>query len=138
MKKTTSKLNPSFDYIDKLLTDWHDRGFKTPEQVQKFLADMKQKNKEVKQLEKQTGYQKPEKATSYQQYEQRTYDNLNFLYANKITDNLPKNEIELPNATNSLPNANEKVLPNAATPLSNSNEKVLFDATNPLPNSNLN
>lgn len=116
LKKTTSKLNPSFDYIDKLLTDWHDRGFKTPEQVQKFLADMKQKNKEVKQLEKQTGYQKPEKATSYQQYEQRTYDNLNFLYANKITDNLP----------------------DVASPLSNSNEKVLLDPTSQLPNSNLN
>lgn len=74
LKRTTSKSNPSFDYIDKLLSDWHDRGFKTCEQVQKFLADMKQKNANVKQLEKVTGYQK---------YEQRNYDNLNQLYANK-------------------------------------------------------
>lgn len=74
LKKTTSKVNPSFDYIDKLLTDWHDRGFKTPDQVQKFLSQMKQKTKDIKQLEKQTGYQK---------YDQRTYDNLNSLYANK-------------------------------------------------------
>ena len=74
MKRTTSKVNPSFDYIDKLLTDWHDRGFTTAEQVQKFLADIKQKNNNIKELEKKTGYQK---------YEQRSYDNLNHLYANK-------------------------------------------------------
>ncbi len=74
LKKTTSKVNPSFDYIDKLLTDWHDRKFKTPDQVQKFLSDMKQKNKDIKQLEKKTGYQK---------YDQRIYDNLDQLYANK-------------------------------------------------------
>ena len=74
LKRTTSKSNPSFDYIDKLLSDWHDRGFKTVEQVQKFLVHMKQKNANVKQLEKVTGYQK---------YDQRNYDNLNELYANK-------------------------------------------------------
>lgn len=74
LKRTTSKVNPSFDYIDKLITDWHDRGFKTAEQVNKFLVDIKQKNKDIKQLEKKTGYQT---------YEQRSYDNLNNLYANK-------------------------------------------------------
>ena len=74
LKRTTSKANPSFDYLDKLLSDWNERGLKTTEQVQKFLEEMKQKNKNVKQLEKSAGYQK---------YEQRTYDNLNELYANK-------------------------------------------------------
>lgn len=73
LKRTTSKANPSFDYLDKLLTDWHDRGFKTPDAVNNFLAEMKQKNKNVKSLEKSTGYDK---------YEQRTYDNLDNLYAN--------------------------------------------------------
>jgi len=74
LKRTTSKVNPSFDYIDKLLTDWHDRGFKTAQQVQNFLSEMKQKNKNVKELEK---------TTSYKNYEQRAYDNLNLLYANQ-------------------------------------------------------
>ena len=73
LKRTTSKANPTFDYLDKLLTDWHDRGFKTSNEVQEFLSEMKEKNKNVKQLEKQTGYNK---------YEQRTYDNLESLYAN--------------------------------------------------------
>ena len=73
LKKTTSKANPNFDYLDKLLTDWHDRGFKTTSEIQTFLTQLKQKKKEVKQLEKKTGYQN---------YEQRKYDNLDSLYAN--------------------------------------------------------
>lgn len=75
LKRTTSKSNPSFDYLDKLLTDWHERNFATPDDIQKFLNDMKQKNKNVKELEKKSGYQN---------YEQRNYDNLNNLYANNI------------------------------------------------------
>ena len=73
LKKTTSKANPNFDYLDKLLTDWHDRGFKTQEEVQTFLSNLKQKKKDIKELEKKTGYQN---------YEQRKYDNLDSLYAN--------------------------------------------------------
>lgn len=77
LKRTTSKVNPSFDYIDKLLTDWYDRGFKSVDQVQKFLSDIKQKNKDVKQLEK---------ISNYKNYSQRNYDNsdnFNNLYANQ-------------------------------------------------------
>lgn len=73
LKKTTSKANPNFDYLDKLLSDWHDRGFKTVNDVQSFLVEIKEKNKNVQKLEKTTGYNK---------YEQRTYDNLDNLYAN--------------------------------------------------------
>ena len=73
LKKTTSKANPNFDYLNKLLSDWHDRGFKTSSEVQNFLAEMKNKNKNVQKLEKSTGYNK---------YDQRNYDNLNNLYAN--------------------------------------------------------
>lgn len=75
LKRTTSKANPSFDYLDKLLTDWHERNFVTTDDIQKFLNDMKQKNKNVKELEKKSGYQN---------YDQRNYDNLNNLYANNI------------------------------------------------------
>ena len=73
LKKTTSKSNPNFDYLDKLLTDWHDRGFKTQDEIQNFLLNLKQKKKDLKDLEKKTGYQN---------YEQRKYDNLDNLYAN--------------------------------------------------------
>ena len=74
LKKTTSKANPTFDYFDKLLTDWHDRNLKTATEVEAFLAEYKTKTKNVKELEKKT---------NYNNYTQRTYDNLNSLYANK-------------------------------------------------------
>lgn len=73
LKKTTSKVNPNFDYLDKLLTDWHDRNFKTVTEIENFLSQLKQKKKDVKDLEKKTGYQN---------YDQRKYDNLDSLYAN--------------------------------------------------------
>lgn len=73
LKRTTSKANPNFDYLDKLLTDWHDRKFKTVDEIQDFLQQIKQKNKNVKDLEKKSGYSN---------YEQRNYDNLNNLYIN--------------------------------------------------------
>lgn len=74
LKKTTSKANPSFDYLDKLISDWHDRNLKTESDVNNFLQEIKKKKKGIKQLEKKT---------NYNNYDQRNYDNLNDLYANK-------------------------------------------------------
>ena len=74
LKKTTSKANPSFDYLDKLISDWHDRNLKSELDVNNFLAEIKQKKKNIKQLEKKT---------NYNNYEQRNYDDLDNLYANK-------------------------------------------------------
>lgn len=74
LKKTTSKSQPSFDYLDKLLSDWHDRNLKTPKDIESFLEDFKQKNKSIKSLEK---------ATNYNNCKKRTYNDLNNLYANK-------------------------------------------------------
>lgn len=73
LKKTTSKSSPSFDYLDKLLSDWNERGFKTIAEIEKFLLDFKQKNKNIKDLEKKTNYNNCKK---------RNYDNLNDLYSN--------------------------------------------------------
>ena len=73
LKKTTSKSNPNFDYLNKLLSDWHERGFKTVSDIENFLSQLKQKKKDIKDLEKKSGYQN---------YEQRKYDNLDSLYAN--------------------------------------------------------
>lgn len=72
LKKTTSKTNPSFDYIDKILCDWKDRNLKTISEVQNFLEQMKVKKTEIKNLEKK----------SYNNYEQRKYDDFDNLYAN--------------------------------------------------------
>ncbi len=78
LKKTTSKSNPNFDYLDKLLTDWHDRNLKTTDDVQNFLVHMKEKNKNIKTLEKNNGYSN---------YDQRNYNDLNNFYANNFTPN---------------------------------------------------
>ena len=72
LKRTTSKTNFSFDYIDKILSDWNEHHLKTANDVQVFLGEMKNKPKAIKELEKK----------SYQNYEQRRADNLDSLYAN--------------------------------------------------------
>ena len=74
LKKTTSKANPTFDYINKLLTDWHERSLKTEEEVQNYLLEFKNKKENIKELEKKS---------KYNNYEQRKYNNLDSLYANK-------------------------------------------------------
>lgn len=77
LKKTTSKANPNFDYIDRLLSDWHEHNLKTSEEIQKYLADMKQKTKDVENLKKNAN------SSNFNNYSQRPYDNLDNLYANK-------------------------------------------------------
>lgn len=77
LKKTTSKSNISFDYLDKILTDWHDRKLKTPAEVNSYLLESKTKNQNIKKLEKQTGY------TNYEQRERSNWDNF---YANSTNN----------------------------------------------------
>ncbi len=73
LKRTTSKANFSFDYIDKMISDWHDRNLKTSDDVQNFLAQYKTQMKNKKELEKKV---------KYNNFEQRSYDNFDNLYAN--------------------------------------------------------
>ena len=75
LKKTTSKQNPTFDYINNIITDWHDRNLKTPEEINAFVEQRKVQEKNAKELKTQV-----KKAN----YEQRNYDNLDFLYANQV------------------------------------------------------
>lgn len=48
LKKTTSKTNPSFDYIDKILSDWHERKLNSAEDITVFLQEQSQKKKDFK------------------------------------------------------------------------------------------
>ena len=54
LRKT--KANISFEYLDKIITDWHDRGFKTVAEVQEYLKQSKQKQENIKDLKKLTNY----------------------------------------------------------------------------------
>lgn len=48
LKKTTAVLNPSFDYIHKILTDWHEKGLKTKEEVMAYAKSRKQAMSQAK------------------------------------------------------------------------------------------
>lgn len=73
LKRTTFKQTPTFEYINNLISDWHDRNLKTPEEIMVFIEQRKKQSKNTKELKK---------AISKSNYEQRNYDNLDFLYAN--------------------------------------------------------
>lgn len=73
LKKTTGKFNLSFEYMDKLITDWHERGLKTPSEINAHIE--KQKSKPVQNKEKETNDKKIN-------YSQRQYTDLNNFYSN--------------------------------------------------------
>ena len=75
LKRTTLKQSPTFEYINTIITDWHDRNLKTPSEVNAFIEQRKKLNKDTRNLKTQV-----EKVN----YEQRKYDNLDFLYANQM------------------------------------------------------
>ena len=84
LKRTVFKQNPTFEYINKLITDWHERGLKTPDQVTAFIEQRRKQEKNAKELKSSV------KKTNY---EQRKYNNLDFLYANSnMTINSNKEE----------------------------------------------
>ncbi len=73
LKRTTFKQNPNFEYINNIINDWHDRNLKTPAEINAFLEQRKKQSKDLKNLKANV---------SKANYEQRNYDNLDFLYAN--------------------------------------------------------
>lgn len=84
LKRTTLKQNPTFEYINTVITDWHDRNLKTPSEITAFIEQRKKLSRDTKDLQKQV---------NKSNYEQRQYDNLDFLYANNMNiPNKSKNE----------------------------------------------
>ncbi len=74
LKRTSSKANFSFDYLNGIITSWHERNLKTVEEIQNYLAEYKSQQKKVKDLEKKS---------KYNNYDQRNYNNFDNLYANE-------------------------------------------------------
>lgn len=79
LKRTTFKQNPNFEYINKIITDWHERNLKTPSEINAFIEQRKKQVKDTKELKSKV---------SKANYEQRNYDNLDFLYANNVASNI--------------------------------------------------
>lgn len=73
LKKTTSKSNPNFDYLNKIISDWYEKKLLNSDDVKNYLLEFKNKSKQIKDLEKKT---------NYQNYEQRNITNFDDLYAN--------------------------------------------------------
>ena len=45
LRRTTLKQSPTFEYINTIITDWHDRNLKTPAEVNAFIEQRKKLNK---------------------------------------------------------------------------------------------
>ena len=73
LKRTTFRNNVSFEYLNNIITDWNDRNLRTPSQVNNFLEQRKKQTNNEKELK-----QKVKK----ENFEQRQYSNLSYLYAN--------------------------------------------------------
>ena len=73
LKRTVFKSNPTFEYFNNIITDWHDRNLKTSNEILAFIEQRNKQKKDTKKLEKQVA-----KAS----FDQRQYDNLDFLYSN--------------------------------------------------------
>lgn len=74
LKRTTSKSNISFEYLNKIISDWHDRNLKTATEIQEYIQMSKQKQENIKDMKKQV--------SNYNNSNQRTYNNFDNLYAN--------------------------------------------------------
>lgn len=73
LKKTSSMNSISFEYFDRVLTDWHEKGLNTVEEILIYQQSQKDKTKKRKQIES--------KIPEYS-YTQSTFDNLESLYDN--------------------------------------------------------
>lgn len=94
LKRSVYKSNPTFEYFNNIITNWHERGLKTPEEVYAFIEQREKQRKDTKQLEKQVN-----KAS----YEQRQYSNLSFLYANSNMQTNNDNQFQI-NQNPNFPN----------------------------------
>lgn len=82
LKRTTFKQNPTFEYINNIITDWHERSLKNPDEINAFIEQRKKQSKDLKEMKAQV---------SKANYEQRKYNNLDFLYANNTNDDNTNN-----------------------------------------------
>ena len=73
LKRSVLKSSVGFKYYDELLTDWHIKGLKTPDDIEKHLSSITEKkirNKEVQTI-----------ANKYE-FTQSTFDSFENLYDN--------------------------------------------------------
>lgn len=72
LKRTTSKANIGFEYIDKIITDWHDKNLRSPEAIEEYSKQVKEKTAFIKQNKDTTN--------AYVNREQTEYNDLDRFY----------------------------------------------------------
>ncbi len=73
LKRSVYKSNAGFKYYDDVLSDWHEKGLTTPDEINNHLASITEKKTRTKQVQ-----------TVAKQFEftQSTFDNFDNLYDN--------------------------------------------------------
>lgn len=81
LKKTTSKTNFSFDYIDKIISDWHEKKLDSVDTINTYIKEQKQKNKEIKAMQAKLI---PDQISFNKYFDQDNsqYDDMSKYYAN--------------------------------------------------------
>ena len=74
LKRTTLNSSPNFEYLNNVIKDWHERNLETPEQINEFIETRKKQKKTKKEIQEKV---------KKESFEQRKYDDLSYLYANK-------------------------------------------------------
>lgn len=74
LKKTTSKTNPSFEYLNKIICSWNEKGLKYKNDIMEFLNQSKEKAKFIKNNAGPTN--------AYINPEQKEFNDLDRFYAN--------------------------------------------------------
>ena len=56
LKKTTSKTNPNFEYLNKIISDWNEKGLRTKDDIENYSKQVVEKNKFIKQNKDTNAY----------------------------------------------------------------------------------
>jgi len=80
LKKTSGKSNISFEYIDSIISDWHDKKLGTIEDVTSYLEQQKKKAKAIQTLSQKTN---PDQISLTKFFDnQNQYNDIDNLYSN--------------------------------------------------------
>ena len=67
LKKTTTRTNPSFEFIHNIITDWYKNGLKTKDEIVAYIAGKKQSSSRKTKA-------KESAVPQHNNFKQRSYD----------------------------------------------------------------
>lgn len=76
LKKTTAGTNPSFNFIDSIISQWHSHKLKTVEEISEYEAKKKRSSRSNKPKENVSSYKNYSQRKYGQDYDDSMFDNL--------------------------------------------------------------